>query len=279
MLIEKGGNEMEQELTGLVKKLEAWFADHKQVAIALSGGIDSSLVAFVARKYLGRAAVIALISTSESLKARDLADARAFAARFDINLVEINSHEMEDPNYLSNPVDRCFHCKTALYDEMEKVIAEQFPGSSVLNGNNASDLGDYRPGIKAANEHKVFSPLADCGFRKEDIRAVAKYFDLPNWNKPASPCLSSRFPYGEAIESKKLAMVEAAEDLLNSYGFEDVRVRYLAGLARVEVPVDSINHLREIFLEIELQLVALGFDDCEIDEEGLVSGKLNRVLQ
>ena len=270
---------MEQELAGLIEKLEAWFAPRKQVAIALSGGIDSSLVAWAARRYLGREAVIALISTSESLKARDLAEARAFAERFDINLVEINSREMEDPQYLSNPIDRCFHCKTALYNEMEKVIADRFPGSEVLNGNNASDLGDYRPGIKAANEHHVFSPLADCGFRKEDIRAVAKHFDLPNWNKPASPCLSSRFPYGEAIESKKLAMVEAAEDLLNTYGFEDVRVRYLAGLARIEVLTDDIPKLRELILEIEAQLIVMGFDDCEIDEEGLVSGKMNRVLQ
>ena len=269
---------MDRSAEALIDQLAAWFAHRRQVAIALSGGIDSCLVAFAARRYLGRAAVVALISTSASLKSRDLAEAREFAARFDVNLVEINSCEMENPHYLSNPADRCFHCKTALYLEMEKTIAQRFPGFEILNGNNASDLGDYRPGQQAAAQHQVLSPLADCGFRKEDIRLVARHFGLPNWNKPASPCLSSRFPYGVAIDPAKLAMVERAEDYLNGLGFADVRVRFVDGIGRVEVPADCLPDLGRLFDQVRLAILACGFNDCEIDPEGLVSGKLNRAL-
>ena len=269
---------METSAEILIDQLAAWFAPRSQVAIALSGGIDSCLVAFAARRFLGRAAVVALISTSASLKARDLAEARDFATRFDINLVEINSREMDDPQYLSNPPDRCFHCKTALYLEMEKTIAGQFPGFDILNGNNASDLGDYRPGLQAAAQHQVLSPLADCGFQKDHIRLVACHFGLPNWNKPASPCLSSRFPYGVAIDPAKLAMVEKAEDYLNGLGFEDVRVRFVDGTGRIEVPADRLPELRRMFDQVRPAILASGFSNCEIDAEGLVSGKLNRVL-
>lgn len=269
---------MAQEREVLLQRLEQWFAGKPKVAVALSGGIDSSLVAFAARRFLGRDGVLALISTSESLKVRDLAAARNFARDFDIPLVEINSQEMLDPNYRMNPVNRCYFCKTALYGEMEKVVASRFPGCILLNGSNTSDFGDYRPGLKAAEEHHVFSPLADCGFLKEDIRLVARHYGLPHWNKPASPCLSSRFPYGVAIDPAKLAMVERAEDLLNDQGFDDVRVRYFDGLARLEVPADQVVRLKGVLPELALPIRALGFTDVEVDDEGLVSGKLNRSI-
>lgn len=262
----------------LRERLESWFSKVERAVVALSGGIDSSLVAFAARKMLGRDNVIAVISASASVKNKELNEAREFCNRYNIQLVEIDAGEIEDMNYRENPLNRCFFCKSALYTALDNLILEKFPGYVVLNGNNYSDFGDYRPGLKAAEDHKVYSPLADCSFTKDDLRSVAKTYGLPNWNKPASPCLSSRFPYGEAIDTEKLKMVEKAEDLLNNYGFDDVRVRYIKNTARIEVPPDRVSELKILFDQIAPQISAFGFDDAEIDPEGLVSGKLNRVL-
>jgi pyridinium-3,5-biscarboxylic acid mononucleotide sulfurtransferase len=262
----------------LTEKLESWLKNIDKAAIALSGGIDSSLVAFAARKQLGRDNSVAIISASASVKYKELNDARNFCSLFDIQLIEIDSREIDDVNYRNNPINRCFFCKSALYNEMEKLIAGKFPGYAVLNGNNFSDFGDFRPGLKAAEEHKIYSPLAECKFDKDDIRLLSKHYGLPNWNKPASPCLSSRFPYGESISVDKLKMVEKAEDLLNHYGFEDVRVRYIENNARIEVQAEKIAELEAVFAEIKPEVISFGFIDCEIDPEGLVSGKLNRAI-
>ncbi|MBA7577125.1 Pyridinium-3,5-bisthiocarboxylic acid mononucleotide synthase [subsurface metagenome] len=159
---------------------------------------------------------------------------------------------------------------------MQKLIAYKYPGYPVLNGNNYSDFGDFRPGLQAAEEYKVYSPLAECKFIKEDIRNVARYYNLPNWNKPASPCLSSRFPYGEEISVDKLKMIEKAEDILNDFGFDDVRVRYINNSARIEVPSDQLSGLEQAFDQIAPSILSFGFENCEIDAEGLISGKLNR---
>ena len=264
------------ETKQLAGKLEDWFAGIDKAVIALSGGIDSSLVAYVARKKLGKENTVAVISASASVKAKELNDARNFCARFDIQLHEIDAREIDNENYRQNPVNRCFFCKTALYSELSGLIAQKYKGYTVLNGNNFSDFGDFRPGLKAADDYKVLSPLAICRFTKENIREVAKYYRLPNWKKPASPCLSSRFPYGETISEEKLRMVEKAEDMLNDYGFDDVRVRYIDNKARIEVVSDKIDELRIIFKDITPRVKAIGFDECEIDPEGLVSGKLNR---
>jgi pyridinium-3,5-biscarboxylic acid mononucleotide sulfurtransferase len=259
-------------------KLGEWFLGISKAAVALSGGIDSSLVVYAARKYLKKENVVAVISASASLKMKELNEARNFCKRYDISLEEIDSNEMDDINYRKNPMNRCFYCKTALYNEMEKLIASRYPGFTVLNGNNYSDFGDFRPGLKAAEEHKILSPLAECRFTKEDIREVAQWYGLPNWNKPASPCLSSRFPYGEPISIDKLRMVEKAEDLLNHLGFDDVRVRFIRNSARIEVPGDKLTDLRIVFDKIKPEFEAIGFESSIIDEEGLVSGKLNRGL-
>jgi uncharacterized protein len=233
-------------------------------------------VAYTARKCLGKSNAIAVISVSESLKSKDLREARDFCDQYDILLKEINSREMEDSNYRKNPINRCFYCKSALYTEMEKLIADEFSGYIVLNGNNYSDFGDYRPGHKAADEYRVLSPLAECKFTKEDIREVSRWYGLPNWDKPASPCLSSRFPYGEHITVKKLKMVEQAEDLLNELGFDEVRVRIIGNSACIEVPSDRISELKNLADKIDTKIKTLGFVTSTIDEEGFVSGKLNR---
>jgi pyridinium-3,5-biscarboxylic acid mononucleotide sulfurtransferase len=158
------------------------------------------------------------------------------------------------------------------------LIADKFKGYTILNGNNFSDFGDYRPGLQAAAENAVLSPLADCKMVKEDIRKLANHFNLFVWDKPASPCLSSRFPYGEAITIQKLRMVEKAEDLLHDAGFNDSRVRFFNNVARIEVPQNKLGLLKQKMKYLSDNIITLGFSSCEIDEEGLVSGKLNRIL-
>jgi uncharacterized protein len=258
--------------------LENWYKSRSKVLIALSGGVDSCLVAYTARKWLGKQNAIAVISNSASLKAKDLEDAKAFCSSYDIKLEIVDAKEINDPNYASNPIDRCYFCKTALYDELFKLVESKYKGYQILNGNNFSDFGDYRPGLKAADEHKVLSPLADTKFTKEDIRLVAKHFDIFVWDKPASPCLSSRFPYGESITIEKLRMVEEAENTLNDYGFEDVRVRYMNHNAKIEVPHNELDRLYPIMEEISMKFKLLGFREINVDVEGLISGKLNRAI-
>jgi pyridinium-3,5-biscarboxylic acid mononucleotide sulfurtransferase len=258
--------------------LHRWFLNHKKVLVALSGGVDSCLVAYMARKYLGKENAISVIGVSPSLKAKDLRLSADFCNQFDIKLVEINPDEINDPNYNSNPINRCYFCKSNLYESMYSLQKSNYHEFEILNGNNRSDFGDYRPGLKAAEEYVALSPLAECGLDKQDIRLLAKEYNLPVWDKPASPCLSSRFPYGEKITADRLKMVEKAEDLLNEYGFSDVRVRYFSEIARIEVPAKEVKALSGQMDQLKAKFIELGFRDCEIDEEGLVSGKLNRRL-
>ncbi len=261
-----------------LNKVEQWFQNQTdKVIIAFSGGVDSCLTLFLARKYLGKEKVVAVISASASLKKRDLEDAINFCNANDIKLQVIETKEIEDPRYFSNPLNRCYFCKTNLYDEL-KMIAEKFPDTSILNGQNKDDLNDYRPGIKAANEFKVLTPLADCDFTKNDVREVAKYFNLSTWDKPASPCLSSRIPYGQEVTIEKLRQIESAENFLNDLGFTEVRVRHFNNIAKIEVPKDRLRDLIKVENEIKIKINQLGFFDCEIDNEGFVSGKLNRVM-
>ncbi|MBN2485648.1 MAG: ATP-dependent sacrificial sulfur transferase LarE [Bacteroidales bacterium] len=258
--------------------LEQWFRERRKVLVALSGGVDSCLVAYMARKYLGRDYAISVIGVSPSLKTKDYELAVDFCKQNDIKYIEVNPDEINDPNYASNPLNRCYFCKDNLYRSMHALRNVKFPGYLLLNGSNYSDFGDYRPGLKAAEENKAYSPLADCGFTKDEIRLLAKKYKLSVWDKPASPCLSSRFPYGEAITAEKLQMVEKAENLLNAHGFDEVRVRYINSVARIEVPVKLIAALETKFAEIEPDILSIGFFACEIDTEGLVSGKLNWVV-
>ena len=261
-----------------IEQLKEWFSRRSKVIVALSGGVDSCLVAFLSRRFLGKEGVIAVISHSASLKLRDLSDARKFCEHYDIALEIIDAREIEDENYASNPINRCYFCKTALYSELVGLISGKYRGYRILNGNNYSDFGDYRPGLQAADEHAVLSPLADCRLNKDDIREIARYFDLFVWDKPASPCLSSRFPYGEPITIQKLRMVEKAEDLLYDLGFWDSRVRYYEGTARLEVPAEQVDSLKTMIGQVDSKIRSFGFTQVIIDEEGLVSGKLNRVL-
>ena len=265
------------QLTDKLSTIEDWYAQRQGSIVAFSGGIDSALVLFLARKFQGKENAIGVISNSESLKNRDFQQAKAFCEQFDIQLEVIFTQELADERYNQNPINRCFFCKEHLFNDLTD-ISMKYPGFEVLSGTNADDLGDYRPGLDAARKFQVQSPLVDCNISKEELRQIARYFELPNWNKPASPCLSSRIPYNHTVTVEKLKQIEAAEEILNSYGFADVRVRHYGSYGKIEVRKEELEKLTLIQNEVITKITALGFEKCVIDREGLVSGKMNRVL-
>ncbi len=245
-------------------------------AVAFSGGIDSTVVAKAAQLALGDAAV-AVTGTSASLAAGELEEAVELARLIGIRHEVIATDEFSNPDYLQNAPDRCYHCKTELYTHLEG-LAERLGVAVVLNGANVDDLGDYRPGMRAAKEHRVASPLAECGFRKADVRALAAEWELPTWDKPATPCLSSRVAYGEAVTPERLAMIDRGEQFLREQGLGVVRVRYHKGdVARLEVPIEALARLCEGPLRDTLveRFKALGFKFVTLDLEGFRSGSLN----
>ena len=194
-----------------------------------------------------------------------------------IKLEVVETKELIDENYFKNPDNRCYFCKSHLYKTLDHV-SKKYASYAILNGTNTNDLGDYRPGLQAAKENDILSPLLDCQIDKKTVRLLARHFKLPNWEKPASPCLSSRVPYGEMITQYKLKQIEDAETILNQYGFEDVRVRHFGDEAIIEVPENELDALQQDFSQIKNKIIKLGFLTCEIDREGLVSGKLNRAI-
>ncbi|MDE5081236.1 MAG: ATP-dependent sacrificial sulfur transferase LarE [Trichodesmium sp. St18_bin1] len=265
----------------LRKKLEELkniFAEMEKALIAYSGGIDSTLVAKVAYDVLGDKA-LAITAVSPSLLPEDLEDARIQAAVIGISHEEVKTHEMENQNYTSNPINRCYFCKSELHDTL-KPLALKKGYSYVVDGVNAEDLRDYRPGIQAAKERGARSPLAEVGMSKFEVRQLAKDLDLPWWDKPAQPCLSSRFPYGEEITLEKLQRVGRGERYLRDLGLKNLRVRSDRDTARIEILPEKI---KEFVLTIDLpQLVGkfreFGFIYVTLDLEGYRSGKLNQVL-
>jgi pyridinium-3,5-biscarboxylic acid mononucleotide sulfurtransferase len=261
-----------------IKKLEQWFADCESCVVAFSGGIDSSLVAYLARRYLGPEKCLAVVGNSSSLKNRDFQGARDFASRHDIPLEIVDTLEMDDPDYRENPENRCYHCKSELFTQLE-TVRKRTGFRHILGGENLDDHSDYRPGLQAAAQFKVRGPLAECSINKEELREIARHFELECWAKPASPCLSSRIPYFNEITPQKLQQIEAGEDLLEAKGFPVSRVRHHSSFARIEVPADKLSDLIRLEPELTEAFHALGFEHIEIDSEGFVSGKMNRVLE
>ncbi|REK19058.1 MAG: ATP-dependent sacrificial sulfur transferase LarE [Planctomycetota bacterium] len=248
-------------------------------AVAFSGGIDSTVVAKAAQLALGERAV-AVTGTSASLAAGELDEARELAALIGIRHQVIATDEFANPSYVQNAPDRCYHCKTELYEQIEN-LAERLDVAVIVNGANVDDLGDYRPGMRAAGEHQVASPLAECGLTKADVRALAQAWQLPTWDKPAAPCLSSRVAYGEEVTPERLAMIDAAERFLREQGLRSVRVRYHKGdVARLEVPTEALQPLGEPATREQLvaQLKQLGFKYVTLDLEGFRSGSLNALV-
>jgi uncharacterized protein len=258
-------------------KLKAWFENHPKTITALSGGVDSTLLAYLARKYNGKANAPAVIGVSPSLKQKDLELSYAFCKLHDIKLIEVSPGEINNANYASNPVNRCYYCKSALYSAIQDLADKKFRNFSILNGNNYSDLGDYRPGQNAAKEMNVFSPFMECGISKANIRELANTFGLETWNKPASPCLSSRIAYGEVVTVDKLQKIEAAEDALLEAGFSNVRVRIINEEASIEVEqkeVETLNTLENL----NSIMANSGFKVWSINQNGFKSGRFNEKI-
>ncbi|MEM9141530.1 MAG: ATP-dependent sacrificial sulfur transferase LarE [Bacteroidota bacterium] len=253
------------------------FQQYQGTITAFSGGIDSTLVLFLSRRFLGREKAIGVISNSASLKEKEYRFAVDFCLENDIILETIATPELNDPDYTSNPANRCYFCKTHLYRLLAQV-RKRYPDYTLLNGTNKDDFSDYRPGLQAADEYGIVSPLALLGCTKAEVRRLAKHLGIPIWKKPASPCLSSRIPYGNVVTSHKLKQIEQAENLLNHYGFNEVRVRHYGETCSLEVPLTEIAQLRQKFETLRPFLKKIGFKACSISEEGLVSGKLNRDL-
>lgn len=265
-------------LTEKFEQLKALFQEMEQALIAYSGGVDSTLVAKIAYDALGDRA-LAVTAVSPSLLPEELEDAKIQAATIGIPHKIVQTHEMENPNYTSNPVNRCYFCKSELHDTL-KPLALELGYPYVVDGVNADDLHDYRPGIQAAKERGARSPLAEVGVTKVEVRQLSQQLGLPWWDKPAQPCLSSRFPYGEEITVAKLQRVGRGEIYLRKLGWQNLRVRSQGDTARIELPPEQI---KEFVLTNDLQTLVSAFQDfgfiyVTLDLEGYRSGKLNQVL-
>ena len=262
-----------------LQQLRTIFAQMDRALIAYSGGIDSTLAAKVACDMLGDRA-LAVTAESPSLMPEDLEDALVQAAEMGVRHQVVKTHELDNPNYASNPVNRCYFCKSELHDTL-KPLAQKLGYPYIVDGVNADDLQDYRPGIQAAKERGVRSPLAEVGVSKLEVRQLAKELGLLWWDKPAQPCLSSRFPYGEEITVEKLQRVGQGERYLRQLGLKNLRVRSDGDTARIELPPEQI---KEFVLTMELPSLVEAFQDfgftyVTLDLEGYRRGKLNRVLQ
>ncbi len=278
MSIEVTNNE--QRTLEMIESVVSFISQFDSCAVAMSAGVDSAVVAKAAFLALDSNA-IAVTAQSPSLAAGELEQAQQLAELIGIEHQILQTSEFSNPSYIRNQGDRCYHCKSELYGQMD-ALAKSLQGQTLLNGTNTDDLGDYRPGLQAASESNVRSPLAECEINKTGVRAVARYWQLPIWDKPASPCLSSRVAYGEEVTPERLQMIDQAEQYLRSQGINPVRVRYHRGdLARIEVPQQYIERIADMQTRksLEKYLRGLGFQFVTIDLGGFKSGSLNQLLQ
>jgi uncharacterized protein len=266
------------ELDLKFQKLKDSLKDLKSVAIAYSGGVDSTFLLKVAADVLGNN-VIAITAKSSTYPEREFKEAVKYIEGIGAKHIVIISEELEIEGFAKNPVNRCYFCKKELFSKIRKV-ADDNNINAVLDGSNADDISDFRPGTKAAMELKVISPLKDAGFTKDDIRSLSKKLGVPTWNKPAFACLSSRFPYGNEITVEKLSMVERAEQFLMDLGFRQIRVRHHEDIARVEVNAEERYKFFDIKImdKVANELKSIGFKYVTLDLLGYRTGSMNEVL-
>ncbi|MEN3002319.1 MAG: ATP-dependent sacrificial sulfur transferase LarE [Armatimonadota bacterium] len=265
------------ELQAKYDRLRAILQEMGSVAIGLSGGVDSTLLVKVAHAVLGERC-LAVIGESEAFPEGEIEEAKRLAEQIGVRVRLIRTHELNNPLFSVNRPDRCYHCKTELFRLMRQVADEE--GITwIADGTHLDDTGDYRPGMRAAQEFGVRAPLLEAGFRKADIRALARALGLPIWDKPSFACLSSRFPYGTPITRELLIQVDRAERFLRELGFRQVRVRHHDTIARIEVPPEEFPRLLQHAPAIVAHLRSLGYTYVTLDLEGYRSGKMNDVLR
>jgi len=272
------GNNLSAELTSKFEKLKNKLAELENALIAYSGGVDSTLLLKVAADVLGKK-LTAVTVHSEVTPPHDYEEAVIFAESLGVNYIVIKTDELQDTDFVSNPPDRCYHCKSMLFKRLSEIAREK-KIKWLLDGSNFDDITDYRPGSRAAKEFGVISPLKEAGLTKDEIRALSKEMSLPTWDKAASPCLASRVPYGQVITPEKLSRIGQSEEYLRTFGIKELRVRDHGDVARIEFPVDKMF----LFLDettrdkIIDKLKSFGYKYVALDLQGFRSGSLNEVL-
>ena len=262
---------------GDLNRLRSRLVELDRVVVAFSGGADSSFLAWVARDTLGPERVVAATAVSASLAADELEECRALAAEWDLRWVGLATGELDDPAYVANDADRCYHCKTSLMDAIGPIAAE-LDGAAVVLGVNLDDLGEHRPGQRAAAERGAVFPLVEAGFSKADLRAASRQLGLRTWDKPAAACLASRVPYGTPVTLGILSSVAAAEAGLRRLGFRQLRVRHYGELARIEFDLAEMDRAVAEREAVVAAVRQAGYRYVTLDLEGFRSGNLNDAL-
>ena len=266
---------MERELR--LTKLREILGEMGSIVVAFSGGVDSTFLLKMAAEVLGTEKVLAVTAQSPTYTLREFEESRQLAHDLGVRQMIINTEELENDDFAANPPERCYFCKQELFSSLLRIAGTE-GASYIADGSNLDDLGDYRPGRKAAKEMGVRSPLLEAGMTKDDIRFFSREMGLPTWNKPACACLSSRFPYGTRITREKLAQVERGEDYLRSLGFGQFRLRHHGELARIEISRAQFPLMMENAAEVARKLKASGFTYVAMDLEGYRTGSMNEVL-
>jgi uncharacterized protein len=271
--------ELAKNLLEKYEHLRNLFMEMKHVLIAYSGGVDSTLLLKVGTDVLGQDNCIGIIGVSASMARDEYQESIMLAEQIGARIDIIKTEEMNNPSYLVNDSKRCFYCKQELFSSLWKV-AEEHKIQYIIDGSNADDQGDYRPGMDAAKQLNVRSPLMEADFSKEEIRILSKYLQLPTWEKPAQPCLASRVAYGNAIDQDVLSKIDQSEKYLRELAFKIVRVRYFSGTVSVEVGKEELGRLQNAKLRRDISdtLRRIGFEKVLFDEKGYESGKLNRLI-
>ncbi len=248
-----------------------------RVCVAFSGGADSSLLLALAGETLGRENVLAVMAVGSTFPQWERRSGKEFAQQLGIELIELETAQLTNPNFTANSADRCYHCKNLILTELKAVAAKRgIP--HVVTGSNASDSGDYRPGLRAEEQMGIRRPLLEAGLTKNDIREISHTMNLPGWDRPSMACLATRIPYGEQITAEKLNRIERAEDILRARDFSQCRVRTHGETARIEVPPEAIARIVELREEITDAFKKLGFTYVTIDMEGFRSGSMYETL-